>query len=112
MVHCVPVLYPVCSKRSHSCAISGKDFQIDLENCEECNTAVCSSHTHWCRLTGLCAQNDFTISLYFPGGSDGKAPAYSAGDLGLIPRSGTSSGEGNGYPLQYSCLENPMDGGA
>ena len=48
----------------------------------------------------------------FPGGSDSKASAYNAGDLGLIPRSGSSSGEGNGNPLQYSCLENPMDGGA
>ena len=48
----------------------------------------------------------------FPGGSDGKASAYSAGDLGLIPGSGRSSEEGNGNPLQYSCLENPMDGGA
>ena len=44
----------------------------------------------------------------FPGGSDGKASAYSAGDLGSIPGSGRSRGEGN--PLQYSCLENPMDG--
>ena len=48
----------------------------------------------------------------FPGGSDGKASAYSAGDLGSIPGSGRSSGEGNGNPLQYSCLENPMDRGA
>ena len=47
----------------------------------------------------------------FPGGSDGKASAYSAGDLGSIPGSGRSSGEENGNPLQYSCLENPMDGG-
>ena len=38
--------------------------------------------------------------------------ACSAGDPGLIPGSGRSSGEGNGNPLQYSCLENPMDGGA
>ena len=48
----------------------------------------------------------------FPGGSDAKASAYNAGDLGLIPGSGRSSGEGNGNPLQYSCLENPMDRGA
>ena len=48
----------------------------------------------------------------FPGGSDGKASAYNAGDLGSIPGWGRSSGEGNGNPLQYSCLENPMDGGA
>jgi len=38
--------------------------------------------------------------------------AYNAGDLGLIPGLGRSPGEGNGNPLQYSCLENPMDGGA
>ena len=42
----------------------------------------------------------------FPGGSDGKASACNAGDLGSIPGSGTSPGEGNGNPLQYSCLEN------
>ena len=41
--------------------------------------------------------------------SNSKVSAYSAGDLGLTPRSGRSSGEGNGNPLQYSCLENPMD---
>ena len=48
----------------------------------------------------------------FPGGSDGKASACNAGDLGLIPGLGRSPGEGNGNPLQYFCLENPMEGGA
>ena len=48
----------------------------------------------------------------FPGGSDGKASACNAGDLGSILGSGRSPGEGNGNPLQHSCLENPMDGGA
>ena len=48
----------------------------------------------------------------FPGGSEGKASACNAGDLGSIPESGRSPGEGNGNPLQYSCLENPMDRGA
>ena len=48
----------------------------------------------------------------FPGGSDGKVSAYNAEDPGSVPRSGRSPGEGNGNPLQYSCLENPMDGGA
>ena len=48
----------------------------------------------------------------FPGGSEGKASAYNVGDLGSIPVSGRSSGEGNGNPLQYSYLENPMDRGA
>ena len=47
-----------------------------------------------------------------PGGSAGKEPACNAGDLGLIPGSGRPSGEGNGYPLEYSCLENSMDRGA
>ena len=45
----------------------------------------------------------------FPGSSDGKASAYNAEDLGSIPGSGRSPGEGNGNPLQYPCLENPMD---
>ena len=48
----------------------------------------------------------------FPGGSDGKASAYNAGDSGSIPGSQRSPGEGNGNPLQYSCLENPMKRGA
>ena len=52
------------------------------------------------------------LLLGFPCGSDGKASSYNAGDLGLIPGSGRASGEGNGNPLQYSCLENPMDRGA
>ena len=50
--------------------------------------------------------------LGFPGGSEGKVSACNAGDLGLIPGFGRSPGEGNGNPLQYSCLENPLDGGA
>ena len=48
----------------------------------------------------------------FPGGSDGKASVYNAGDPGSIPGSGRSHGEGNGHPLQYYCLENLMDRGA
>ena len=48
----------------------------------------------------------------FPGDSDGKESTCNAGDLGLVPVSGRSPGERNIYPLQYSCLENPMDGGA
>ena len=48
----------------------------------------------------------------FPGGSDSKASAYNVCDLDSIPVLGRSTGEGNGNPLQYSCLENLMDGGA
>ena len=47
--------------------------------------------------------------LGFPGGSVIKNLPANAGDVGLIPASGRSPGEGNGNPLQYSCLENPMD---
>ena len=54
----------------------------------------------------LCHHQDF------PGGSDGKASACNARDLGSISGLGRSPGEGNGNPLQYSCLENPMKGGA
>ena len=52
------------------------------------------------------------IYLGFPGGSNGKEHACTVGDLGSIPGSGRSPGEGNGNPLQYSYLENPMDRGA
>ena len=48
----------------------------------------------------------------FPGGSDGRESACNVGDPGSIPRLGRSPGKGNDYPLQYSCLEKPMDGGA
>ena len=53
----------------------------------------------------------FGVCLHSPCSSDGKESAYNAGDLGLIPGLGRP-GEGNGNPLQYSCLGNPMDRGA
>ena len=49
------------------------------------------------------------VSVGFPGGSEVKASASNAGDPGSNPESGRSLGEGNGNPLQYSCLENPTD---
>ena len=52
------------------------------------------------------------IALGFPRGSVVKNPSASIGDVGWIPGSGRSPGGGNGNPLQYSCLENPMDRGA
>ena len=52
------------------------------------------------------------IERDFPGGSDDKASVYNVGDPGLTPELGRSPGEGNGNPLQYYCLENPMDRGA
>ena len=70
-------------------------------------------------LTGMKGENNNNTIIVgafntpgFPGGSEVKASASNAGDLGSIPGSGRSPGEGNGTPLQYSCLENPMDGGA
>ena len=54
----------------------------------------------------FCVYSRFSL-----GGSDSKESACNEGDLGSIPRSERSPGEGNGNPLQYSCLENPMDGG-
>ena len=54
----------------------------------------------------------YVLGEYFPGGSDGKASASSVGDQGSIPGLGRSPGEGNGNPLQYSCLENSIDWGA
>ena len=55
-----------------------------------------------------------TCNMYlgFLGGSEVKVSARNAGDPGSIPGSGRSPGEGNGNPLQYSCLDNPMDRGA
>ena len=56
--------------------------------------------------------SNLTMSVGFPDGSEVKNPAANAGDLGSIPGSGRSPGEGSGNPLQYSCLGNPMDRGA
>ena len=55
---------------------------------------------------------DFAHKWGFPGGSDGEESACKAGNAGSVPGSGRSPGEGNGNPLQYSCLEHPMDRGA
>ena len=73
-------------------------------------TTIYSHDNHLITLLFL-KQSIYIIIQDFPGGSDGKASAYSAGDPGSIPGSGRSLGEGNGNSLQYSCLENPMDGG-
>ena len=56
--------------------------------------------------------NFMLFKFYLSGGSDGKASVYNEGDLGSIPGLGRSPGEGNGNPLQYSCLENSMYSGA
>ena len=63
----------------------------------------------------LCRRRDGLpppLFLGFPGGSDSREPTCNGGDLGSIPGLGRSPGGGHGNPLLYSCLENPMDGGA
>ena len=74
-----------------------------LVNCIRIRKAFCD-----CRVK----LHPSTVPLGFPGGSDGKESTCNVGDLGLSPGSGRSPVEGNGNPLQYCCLENPMDGGA
>ena len=54
----------------------------------------------------ICPRLAGVLSGSFPGGPDSKEPTCNAGDMGLIPGLGRSPGEGNGYPLQYSGLEN------
>ena len=65
-------------------------------------TKFFKKHNKLCKLPLIC----------FLGGSEVKVSAWNAGDPGLIPGLGRSPGEGNGNPLQYSCLENPMEGRA
>ena len=60
----------------------------------------------------VCESFTGLMNLGFPGGSVVKNPPANAGDMGSIPRSGRSLGEGNGNPRQCSCLGNPMDRGA
>ena len=69
-------------------------------------------HSNWCEVISHCSFDlHFSYNEWgFPGGLEVKVSACNAGDLGSIPGSGRSPGEGNGNPLQYSCLENPMDG--
>ena len=63
-------------------------------------------------MTAYILFNEVLHYIIFPGGSEVKAFASNVGDLGSIPGLGRSPGEGNGNPLQYSCLENPVDGEA
>ena len=67
----------------------------------QCSVLLFAGYSLW---TSFSLAEDLT-----PLSSDGKASAYNAGDPGSIPRSGRSPGEGKGYPLLYSCLENSMD---
>ena len=80
------------------------------------------STVEWSGVKGICRRPPamwplfhvfcLTRAIHFPGGLDGKVSAYSGGNSGSIPGLGRSPGKGNGNPFQYSCLENPPDGGA
>ena len=73
------------------------------------NLCTVNKQVPWCKFPGalwMCQRSAF------PGGSDGKESTCNVTDLGSVPGLGRSPGEGNGNPLQYSCLENPMDRGA
>ena len=74
----------------------------------------CSEHhsSGWLQMGATRSHLTLMQLLRVSGGSDSKASAYNVGDLGLISGLGRSPGERNGNPLQYSCLENPIDGGA
>ena len=74
-------------------------------------TAVHYRIIHGIILPGVLPDWCTSILLVFPGGSGSKVSAYNVGDPSSIPGSGRSPGEGIGNPFQYSCLENPIDGG-
>ena len=99
--------FSISPSNAYSGLISFKIYWFDLLAVQGTFKSLLQHHSLkasilWC--------SDFFMG--FPGDSEVKVSACNAGDLGSIPGSGRSPGEGNGNPLQYSCLENPMDGGA
>ena len=81
-------------------------YKLGFEEAEEPEIKLPTFAGSW-RKQGNFRKTSTSASLGFPGGSEGKASACNARDLGSIPGLGRSPGEGNGNPLQYSCLENP-----
>ena len=84
-------------------------FPMEIRNGEPLPCFI-SQTVSRCHFLGLFSVRIF--DSFLPGGLDSTVSDSNAGDPGSIPGSGRSSGEGNGNPLQYFCLENPMDGGA
>ena len=79
--------------------------------CQQCMDKAHLTRISW-DARETCVHNPLNLVEGLPAGSDGKESACNAGNLGSIPGLGRCPGEGKGNPLQYSCLENPMDGGA
>ena len=100
-------------EKTHLCSFVGVYVSLPGESHGQRSLVGCSP---WgCKELGMTERLPLTLIwdyLCFPGGSLVKNLPANAGDIGLIPVSGRSPGEGNDNPLQYSCLGNPMDRGA
>ena len=94
------------------CLASGNSGRLYLFGLQIIADGDCSHESRKRLFLGREVMTNLDSILGFPGGSEVKASASNAGHPGSIPGSGRSPGEGNGNPLQYSCLENPMDGEA
>ena len=107
--HCCVFIWGIYTTRSTNQSTSV------LENSLEKATGWCVQKAQWSNALGFYFKDSYAALLTsqdFPGSSVSKESPCSAGDPGSIPGWGRSHGEGNGNPLQYSCLENPMDRGA
>ena len=119
MVHKTADVLGLSSPNEASCS----NWKYSPWGCKEADTTQ-RPNTHQSRVIAakcwspMCefrkskTNSEIYLAPGFSAGSDVKASAFNVGDLGSIPGSGWSAGKGNGNPLQYSCLENRMDGGA
>ena len=96
--------------RDHELLIA--KFRVKLKKVEKSTRPFRYTTTRPIRRLRVCVPSWSASFLGFPGGSEVKASASNAGDTSSIPGLRRSPGEGNGNPLHYSCLENPMDGEA
>ena len=97
------------SSSAERMCLKPRRFGFECCSCPEPILEPSASYLHSLSFSLLICKNDV---MGFPGSSDGKESACNLADQGSIPGSGSSPGEENGNPLQYSCLENSMDRGA
>ena len=107
LTHCVASQVTFLIQALVSSIVNGRVAPDDLKVSLSADILQGSHHPE-----ALWSKDPFRGVPCFPGGSDGKVSACRQGGPGSIPRLGRSPGEGNGNPLQYSCLENSTDGGA